>query len=241
MIRKIIEFSVENRVLVILLSVLVLIVSGWAAFHSKLDAVPDLSDVQVLVMTNYPRQSPDVVQEQVTYPLETALISVPNVESVRGESMFEYSLIHVVFKQGTDLYWARSRVLEYLNYAKAALPSDVDPQIGPDATGVGWAYQYVLFPGWYCPDHPKGIWHDPDTDKWYASLGDAPSNRRTALILVRGFEQPGNSPLNGKPLVPSGQNLGQLRAFQDWFMRFELESVQGVSEVAPLGAFVQEY
>jgi len=241
MIRKIIEFSVENRVLVILLSVLVLIVSGWAAFHSKLDAVPDLSDVQVLVMTNYPRQSPDVVQEQVTYPLETALISVPNVESVRGESMFEYSLIHVVFKQGTDLYWARSRVLEYLNYAKAALPSDVDPQIGPDATGVGWAYQYVLFPGWYCPDHPKGIWHDPDTDKWYASLGDAPSNRRTALILVRGFEQPGNSPLNGKPLVPSGQNLGQLRAFQDWFMRFELESVQGVSEVAPLGGFVQEY
>ena len=242
MIKKIIEFSVQNRVLVILLSVMAIVLAGWAAFHSKLDAVPDLSDVQVVVLTDYPGQSPGVVEKQVTYPLETQLIHVPNVTAVRGQSMFEYSLVTVVFKAGTNLYWARDQVLSYLDYAKALLPTGVTPQLGPDATGAGWAYQYILYPGWYCKNHPNGIWHDPaQAGKWYGHRADAPADRRADLVLVRAFDKPGKSPLSGQPLVSSNLNLGQLRSLQDWFVRYQLESVPGVSEVAGIGGFVEEY
>ena len=242
MIKKIIEFSVQNRVLVILLSVMAIVLAGWAAFHSKLDAVPDLSDVQVVVLTDYPGQSPGVVEKQVTYPLETQLIHVPNVTAVRGQSMFEYSLVTVVFKAGTNLYWARDQVLSYLDYAKALLPTGVTPQLGPDATGAGWAYQYILYPGWYCKNHPNGIWHDPaQAGKWYGHRADAPADRRADLVLVRAFDKPGKSPLSGQPLVSSNMNLGQLRSLQDWFVRYQLESVPGVSEVAGIGGFVEEY
>ncbi len=247
MIRKIIALSVANRGLVLLLAIAAFLMAGWAAIHSKLDAVPDLSDVQVLVLTNYMGQAPGVVQKQVTYPLETALISVPNVVAIRGESMFDYSLIHIVFKSGTNLYWARSRVLEYLNYAKSLLPKNVHPELGPDATGVGWAYQYVLFPGWYCRHHPSGIWHDLVTGKWYAHRSEdagaikGRSAHAAKVVLVRGFTHPGKSPLSGKPLVAANLDLGQIRALQDWFVRFQLEAVPGVAEVAPLGGFVQQY
>ena len=242
MIKKIIDLSVQNRVLVMLLSVMVIVLAGWAAFHSKLDAVPDLSDVQVLVLTNYPGQTPGVVEKQVTYPLEAQLIHVPNVTAVRGQSMFEYSLITVVFKNGTNLYWARDQVLSYLDYAKALLPAGITPQLGPDATGAGWAYQYILYPGWYCKNHPNGIWHDPKyAGKWYAHRTDAPPVRRGSLVLVRAFDRPGKSPLSGKSLVSSNINLAELRSLQDWFVRYQLEAVPGVSEVAGLGGFVQEY
>ncbi len=241
MIRKIIEFSVRNRLLVVLLSLLAITVAAWAAFHSKLDAVPDLSDVQVLVLTNYPGQTPGVVEKQVTYPLETQLIHVPDVTAVRGQSMFEYSLVTVVFKNGTNLYWARDQVLAYLDYAKTLLPAGVTPQLGPDATGAGWAYQYVLYPGWYCRHHPQGIWHDPKTNQWYARRNQATARRRSKLVRVRAFDRPGKSPLSGRPLVASNINLGQLRSLQDWFVRYQLEAVPGVSEVAGLGGFVQEY
>ncbi len=241
MIKKIIELSIENRVLVLLLCVMMMAVTGWAAFHSKLDAVPDLSDVQVLVLTNYPGQSPGVVEKQVTYPLETQLIHVPDVKAVRGSSMFEYSLITVVFKNGTNLYWARSRVLEYLSYAKALLPPRVDPQLGPDATGAGWAYQYILFPGWYCRHHPKGVWHDPKTNRWYSSRRLAPAGVIKRLVHVRAFDHPGISPISGKPLIASHINLGRLRSLQDWFVRYQLEAVPGVSEVAGIGGFQEEY
>ncbi|EQD77591.1 Acriflavin resistance protein, partial [mine drainage metagenome] len=173
---RIIEFSVHNCLLVVLLSLMAIVPAGWAAFHSKLDAVPDLSDVQVLVLTNYPGQTPGVVEKQVTYPLEAQLIHVPDVTAVRGQSMFEYSLVTVVFKNGTNLYWARDQVLGYLDYAKALLPAGVTPQLGPDATGAGWAYQYILYPGWYCKNHPNGIWHDPKFPaQWYARRSDAPA------------------------------------------------------------------
>lgn len=242
MIKKIIDLSVQNRVLVMLLSVMVIVLAGWAAFHSKLDAVPDLSDVQVLVLTNYPGQTPGVVEKQVTYPLEAQLIHVPNVTAVRGQSMFEYSLITVVFKNGTNLYWARDQVLSYLDYAKALLPAGITPQLGPDATGAGWAYQYILYPGWYCKNHPNGIWHDPKyAGKWYAHRTDAPPVRRGSLVFVRAFKKPGKSPLSGQPLVSANINLGQLRSLQDWFVRYQLESVPGVSEVAAIGGFVDEY
>ncbi len=241
MIRKLIELSIKNRGLVLLLGLTVIAVSAWMAFHSKLDAVPDLSDTQVLVLTNDVGEPPDVVQNQVTYPLETALLGVPRVQAIRGESMFDYSLIHVIFQPGTDLYWARSRVLEYLNYASAELPRGVKPQLGPDATGVGWAYQYALLSGWFCDRYPQGIWRDAARGKWYGSRGEAPPAVRARLTRVRGFTHGGACPLDGSPLRKSDVDLAGLRSLQDWFVRFELEAVPGVAEVAPLGGFVREY
>ncbi len=169
MIAKIIEISVRNRLLVLLLALFLVVAGVWATIHIRLDAMPDLSDVQVIIMTDYPGQAPDVVEDQVTYPLTTAMMGIPQAKVVRGISMFELSFVYIIFDDGTDLYWARSRVLEYLNFgSQDQLPAGVEPQLGPDATGVGWVYQYVLYPGYYCPDHPKGIWHDAVDGKWYA-------------------------------------------------------------------------
>jgi Cu(I)/Ag(I) efflux system membrane protein CusA/SilA len=197
--------------------------------------------VQVIVVSEYPGQSPQVVEDQVTYPLTTALLSVPGARDVRGFSMFELSMVYVIFDDGTDLYWARSRVLEYLNVARGRLPNEVTPRLGPDATGLGWVYQYVLWPGWYCADYPNGLLHDAAQDRWYARQEDAPQERREALVRVRAFDGAGPCPLDGKPLVSSNQDLGQLRSLQDWYVRYELAAVPGVAEVASLGGFVKQY
>ena len=235
MISKIIELSIKNRFLVVLFTAMLVSAGVYSLFRLRLDAIPDLSDVQVIVTTEYPGQNPQVVDDQVTYPLASAMLAVPGSTVVRGYSMFEQSFVYVLFDEGTDIYWARSRVLEYLNFARDRLPKGVEPKLGPDATGLGWVYQYVLYPGYYCPDHPRGIWHDEANDKWYAQPTDAPAGRRDLLKKVRGFEQPGNSPLTGKPLLPANQDLSQLRSLQDWYLRYPLTGVEGVSEVAPIG------
>jgi Cu(I)/Ag(I) efflux system membrane protein CusA/SilA len=171
-----------------LLFVVALGVWGWYAMvRSPLDAIPDLSDAQVIVFTEWPGQSPDIVEDQVTYPLAAALLAAPRVRVVRGQSMFGMSFLYVIFDDGTDLYWARSRVLEYLDEARARLPEGVTPTLGPDATGVGWVYQYAL------------------------------------------VDQSGRL------------DLQELRSLQDWNVRFALESVPGVAEVASVGGFVKEY
>ncbi len=144
MIEKIIEWSLKNKFLVILFTVLIIVAGIIAMVNIKLDAIPDLSDVQVIILTEYPGQGPTVVEDQVTYPLTTAMLSVPFAKTVRGFSFFGFSLVYIIFEDGTDIYWARSRVLEYLNYAAKRLPQGVTPQLGPDATGVGWVYEYVL-------------------------------------------------------------------------------------------------
>ncbi len=174
--------------------VMTLLVVGACAFWgyrsmlaTPLDAIPDLSDVQVIVYTDWPGRSPDLVEDQITYPLTTTLLAAPNVEFVRGQSFMGLSFVYVIFADGTDIYWARSRVLEYLNSAVAKLPSGVRPTLGPDATGVGWVYQYAL------------------------------------------VDRSGN------------QNLAQLRSLQDFTLRYWLESVEGVAEVASVGGFVKEY
>src|SRR5436190_10422968 len=172
MISRLIAFSIQNRFLVLLLTAMLVGLSVWSLFHLRLDAIPDLSDVQVIVVTEYPGQNPQVVDDQVTYPLTTAMLSVPGATVVRGYSMFELSFVYVLFEDNTDIYWARSRVLEYLNFARDRLPKGVEPKLGPDATGVGWVYQYVLFPGYYSPDHPKGLWQDARGGKWYAKPED---------------------------------------------------------------------
>ena len=187
MINNVIAWSVHNRVLVLMCAVLLLAGGLYAVRHTPVDAIPDLSDVQVIVKTSYPGQAPEVVQEQVTYPLTSALMSVPGAQTVRGFSFFGDSYVYVIFDDDTDLYWARSRVPEYLSQISGQLPEQAKPQLGPDATGVGWVYLYAL------------------TDT-------------------------------------SGQrDLSELRRLQDWFLKFELQSVAGVSEVAALGGMVQQY
>jgi copper/silver efflux system protein len=241
MIERLIELSVRNRLLVLLLTLILLGLGLWATSRIRLDAIPDLSDVQVIVVTEFPGQNPEVVDDQVTYPLASALLAVPGATTVRGFSMFELSFVYVLFEDGTDIYWARSRVLEYLNFARDRMPRGVEPKLGPDATGVGWVLQYVLYPGWYCREHPQGIWHDAANDRWHAAREDAPADRREALELVRGFEQPGACPLGGDPLVSSNQDLASLRSLQDWYLRFPLTAVPGVAEVASIGGFVKQY
>ena len=144
MLRRIIEGSVGNPVLTSVFVVVIVAWGGYSLVHTPLDAIPDLSDVQVIVFTGYPGQAPQVVEDQVTYPLTTAMLSVPYARTVRGYSFFGLSFVYVLFEDGTDLYWARSRVLESLNSVSARLPPDATPTLGPDATGVGWIYEYAL-------------------------------------------------------------------------------------------------
>src|SRR5437667_10672667 len=163
MINRIIEYSAHNRFIVLFLVFFATAFGVWSLWTSPLDAIPDLSDVQVIVFTDWPGRSPDLVEDQVTYPIISSMIAAPHVKYVRGESMFGYSFVNVVFEDGTDLYWARSRVLEYMQGITGRLPEGVAPRLGPDATGVGWVYQYALvdrtgqhppadlrsFPDWY--------------------------------------------------------------------------------------------
>src|SRR5881628_2939986 len=144
MIDRIIEYSARNRFLVLLLVFFASAAGVWSLWTSPLDAIPDLSDVQVIVFTDWPGRSPDIVEDQVTYPIITTMIAAPRVKYVRGESMFGYSFVNVVFEDGTDLYWARSRVLEYMQGISGRLPEGVAPRLGPDATGVGWVFEYAL-------------------------------------------------------------------------------------------------
>ena len=241
MIGKIIEFSVKNKFLVVLLTAVLILGGVYAMYTIRLDAIPDLSDVQVIVFTEYPGQAPRVVEDQVTYPLTTTMLAVPYAKVVRGYSMFGYSFIYIIFEDGTDLYWARSRVLEYLSTVASKLPPGVTPRLGPDATGVGWVYEYSLATGYYCPDHPSGVYHDPKTDRWYATPADAPEADRQRLALVRYFPAPGKCPVSGKTLVRAEYDLAKLRSLQDWYLRYQLTAVDGVAEVASLGGYVKQY
>jgi len=279
MIGKLIDWCIRNRALVLLLTFSLIAASVWAVFNIKLDAIPDLSDVQVIIRTEYPGQAPQIVEDQVTYPLTTTMLQVPYAKVVRGYSMFGASFVYVIFEDGTDLYWARSRVLEQLNFVASRLPEGISPQLGPDATGVGWVYEYALVTGKYCPNHPNGAWHDPATDKWYEKPSDAPadphtqgrlihhrvfedrkvvyddpqdnrrydnpqeappeaSQRLRPVELARGYD---HCPLDGGALVASETDLARLRGLQDWYLRYELAAVDGVSEVAPVGGFVKQY
>ncbi len=144
MIKTIIDSSIKNRALVLLMALALGLGGAWSYKNMPLDAIPDLSDVQVIVFTKYPGQAPQVVEDQVTYPLTTAMLAVPYSKTVRGYSFFGLSFVYIIFEDGTDLYWARSRVLESLNYVSSQLPQGITPTLGPDATGVGWVYEYAL-------------------------------------------------------------------------------------------------
>ncbi len=187
MIANIIKWSIQNRLLVLIATALLTIAGFHALRNTPVDAIPDLSDVQVIIKTPFPGQAPQVVEAQVTYPLATAMLAVPGAVTVRAYSFFGDSYVYVIFKDGTDLYWARSRVLEYLNQVSSKLPANVRPELGPDATGVGWIYEYALI--------DKTGTHD----------------------------------------------LAQLRSIQDWFLKYELQTVPGVAEIATVGGMVRQY
>ena len=244
MIARLIELCVRNRLLVLLVAGFLVAAGVWATQRITIDAIPDLSDVQVVVRTEYPGQAPGIVEDQVTYPLTTAMLAVPGAETVRGYSMFGTSFVYILFDDGTDLYWARSRVLEQLSTLQGRLPEGVNPQLGPDATGVGWVFQYVLTTGPFCPEHPDGLWHDPapgSEDEWYADREDTPEAVREQLVHRRVFPDRQTCPLGGEPLVQPDVDLADLRSLQDWYLRYELTAVDGVSEVAPVGGFVKQY
>jgi Cu(I)/Ag(I) efflux system membrane protein CusA/SilA len=269
-IERVITLSVKNRLLVVLLTLLGAAGGAWALWTTPVDAIPDLSDVQVIVYTEYPGQAPQVVEDQVTYPLTTAMLSVPHAKTVRGYSFFGFSMVYVIFEDGTDLYWARSRVLEYLNFARGRLPDGVEPQLGPDATGVGWVYMYSLTD--FTPraevmrgrldadgdgrvsagELPHG---DPADDAFLAGLfvTDAPPGGQDAkrwlddsVRYVReAFDRDGTAGLSREELLAAanfdGVALSTLRSKQDWYLRYELMALEGVSEVATVGGFVNQY
>ena len=187
MIAQLIRWSANNRLLVLLATLMLVAWGVFAMFKTPLDAIPDLSDTQVIIRTQWPGQAPQIVENQLTYPLTTTMLSVPGVKTVRGYSFFGDSFVYILFNDGTDQYWARSRVLEYLSQISSKLPKGASPSLGPDATGVGWVYEYAL------------------VDR------------------------------SGK------HDLGELRALQDWFLKFELKTIPGVAEVATLGGMVRQY
>src|SRR3954468_22827789 len=185
MIEKIIEFSAKNKFLVLILTVVAFLGAGWCVKNIPLDAIPDLSDTQVIIYSRWDR-SPDILEDQVTYPIITSLLGAPKVKTIRGFSDFGFSYVYVIFEDGTDMYWARSRVLEYLAKITQQLPPGVKAELGPDASSVGWVFQYALIDG------------------------------------------------TGK------HSSDELRSYQDWFLRYAVQSVPGVSEVATVGGQVRQ-
>jgi copper/silver efflux system protein len=187
MIDRVIDWSARNSFLVLLAVLFLMGWGGWALVHTPLDAIPDLSDVQVIVFTEWEGRSPDLVEDQITYPIITSMLGAPRIKSVRGQSFLGLSFVYIIFEDGTDIYWARSRVVEYMQGVTGKLPEGISPRLGPDATGVGWVFQYAL-------------------------------------------------------VDESGQHdLAELRSFQDWHLRYWIQSVPGVAEVASIGGFVKQY
>lgn len=212
MINKLIELCIKHRFLVIVAFVL-LSVAGYNSMKKiPVDAIPDIGELQVLVYAEWAGRSPKDIEDQVIYPLSSGLMGTPGVKVVRSSSAFGFGIVNMIFEEGTDFYWARTRVLERLNFATKNLPEGVSVTLGPDATAVGQIFWYTVENGYYCPKHPEIA-----------------------------YDKPGNCPISGEALVPSKIDLGELRSIQDWYVRYQLNSVKGVSEVASVGGYVKQY
>ena len=212
MIEKIIEICLRNRFLVISGFVLIILWGIFAMRNTPVDAIPDIGELQVIVYIDWPGRSPKDVEDQVIYPLTTKLMGTPGIKTIRSSSAFSFGLINLIFKEGVDFYWARTRVLERLNFATGDLPSDAKVTLGPDVTAVGQVFWYTVENGYFCPDHPQ-----------------------------ESFDGPGICPIDNKKLIPSTYDLSKLRSIQDWYIRYQLNSVSGVSEVASVGGYVKQY
>jgi len=212
MINKIIEYSLRNKFLILAFFILLTGWGYWALNRTPVDAIPDIGENQQIVFVDWPGRSPKDIEDQVIYPLSVNLMGIPGMKVIRSNSMFSFGMVNVIFEEGIDFYWARTRILERLNLAQKDLPEGVIPQLGPDATALGQIFWYTVENGYYCPDHPK----------------------------LR-YSEPGVCPEDGKELILSDYNLGELRSLQDWYIRYQLNSVKGVSEVASVGGFVKQY
>ena len=212
MINKIIEYSLRNKFLIIALFILMIGWGYWALDRTPIDAIPDIGENQQIVFVDWPGRSPKDIEDQVIYPLSVNLMGIPGMKVIRSNSMFSFGMVNIIFKEGVDFYWSRTRILERLNLAQRDLPEGVIPQLGPDATALGQVFWYTVENGYYCPDHPK----------------------------LR-YQEPGKCPEDGKELVLSDYNLGELRSLQDWYIRYQLNSAEGISEVATVGGFVRQY
>jgi Cu(I)/Ag(I) efflux system membrane protein CusA/SilA len=236
-IERTIEYCARNPFIVLLLVAALLGAGVWSLLNVPLDAIPDLSDTQVIIFTEWMGRSPDLVEDQITYPIVTSLLGAPRVTVVRGQSMFGMSFVYVIFEDGTDIYWARSRVLEYLSGVQSKLPEGVTPRMGPDATGVGWVYEYALAEKPVCPVDGKVT---SRTSKYQLRYGQKLvyfDSEKCLKEFAAAPQRYANRPTH----VASKLDLAQLRSYQDWYLRYALQSVPGVAEVASVGGFQKQY
>ena len=241
MINRLLRFCLENT-FIVFVTILVAIGLGYYSLKNiPIDAIPDIGENQSIVFTDWPGRDPQTVEDQITYPLTTSLEGVPGVKVIRSNSGFGFSLIYIIFEEKIDFYWARSRVLERLNVAMQWLPADVVTVLGPDATALGQIFWYTVENGYYCPNHSGGIFVCPEEPSIVADkLGLCPKHDH-ALELQRTFGRPGICPLGDAELIKSNLNQGELRSIQDWYVRYQLNAADGVSEVASVGGYVKQY
>ena len=237
MIERIIDYSARNAFVVLLIVAALFVWGVYSIINVPLDAIPDLTDVQVIIFTEWMGRSPDLVEDQITYPIVTSLLGAPRVNTVRGISMFGMSFVYVIFDDGTDLYWARSRVLEYMSQVQGRIPKDAQLRIGPDATGVGWVYEYVLVEKPVCPVDGKVTTRLSKFESDYGGKVVYFDSERCMKTFEAGPQRYANNPTR----VDAKLNLGQIRGFQDWYLKYWLQSVPGVAEVASIGGFQKQY
>ena len=212
MIKKFIEVCLRNRFIVITVFAFLILASIWAVKETPVDAIPDIGEMQIIVFADWPGRSPKDIENQVIYPLTTQLMGTPKMKVVRSFSGFSMGMVNVIFKEGTDYYWARTRVLERMDVAKRLLPAEASVYMAPDATALGQIFWYTVENGYYCPKHPQ-----------------------------KAYEKPGKCPIDREELIPSQYDLGGLRSIQDWYVRYQLTSAYGVAEVASVGGYVKQY
>lgn len=241
MINKLIKFCLENRFLVALFTLAVIGLGYYSITNIPVDAIPDIGENQAIVFSDWAGRDPQTVEDQITFPLTTSLEGVPGVKVIRSNSGFGFSIIYIIFKDEIDFYWARSRILERINVAKQWLPKGVNPVLGPDATAMGQIFWYTVENGYYCPAHSGGIFVCPDDNTIVSENGGKCPDHNHDLELQRTFPNPGKCTLGGEELVRSNLNPGELRSLQDWYIKYQLNATDGVSEVASVGGFVKQY
>jgi len=212
MIDKIIEYSLKNKYILIFLFILITAWGYWALKRTPIDAIPDIGENQQIVFVDWQGRSPQDIEDQVIYPLSAKLMGIPGMKVIRSNAMFSFGIINIIFEDGVDFYWSRTRILERLNLAQQDLPPGVTPRLGPDATALGQVFWYTVENGYYCPDHPQ-----------------------------ERYAEPGICQHDGKERLFSVYDLGELRSIQDWYVRYQLNAAKGVSEVASVGGFVKQY
>lgn len=241
MINRLIELCLRNRFVVVLLVAVLAGAGLWSLYYTPIDAIPNIGVNQQIVHVKWPGRSPQDIEDQVVYPLTTELMGVPGVETVRSTSMFGVGFINIIFEEDREFYWTRTRVLERLSSAQQELPDGATAELGPDATSLGQVYWYTVENGYYCEDAPQGVYRvlrDGETVGYVKKREQAPDGATVEPVT---FTEPGECPLTGKSLKQSELDQAELRSLQDWYVRYQLTAVPGVSEVASVGGKIKQY